>query len=113
MFAAKHSFSLVFRKAVLRLEITFQDKLLRFTAGAAAAFSAEDDVADHHFAVRLMYIWEGFEVSCGSGRGTWVTLFASYYYSNIVSVHVMLSVACCPVFVPLIVDDCFDLSQVC
>ena len=62
MFAVKHSFQLVLRKTVLRLEVAFQDQLLRFAAGAAAAFSAEDDVADHHLAVRLVDVRECFEV---------------------------------------------------
>ena len=100
------------RKAVLRLEITFQDKILRFTAGAAAAFSAEDDITDHHFAVRLMYSWESLKVSCGSGIDLGVTLFTNYSYAGIVSVGWMLCVTCCPVLPPLVCDDSLGYSQV-
>ena len=113
MLAVKHSFQLVLREVVLWLEVALQDQLLRFAAGAATAFSAEDDVADHHFAVRLMYIWKSFEVSCSGGIGSWIALLTGYYYSVIGFGHEVLSLACCPVLLPIVVDDRLDLPHVC
>ena len=49
--AFKHSFQLVFRKIVVWFEVALQDQFLRLAAGAASAFSAEDDIPNHHFAV--------------------------------------------------------------
>ena len=112
MLAVKHSFQLALREVVLWLAVALQDQLLRFAAGAAAAFSAEDDITDHHFAVRMMYSWESLKVSCGSGIDLGVTLFTKYRYAAIVSVDLMLSVTCCPVLLPLVGDDRLDHTQV-